>query len=488
MKKSCDFCYRRKIKCGGQKPRCSPCVAYHNADCTYTAPSRKSRPKKRQSYAQIESDVGNTQDRLRHLEALFEQLTERVKVAEQHNKTETQTQPQLREERSIDIATLSAITTSESEPVDRDDDPFKSMFLPPLEQVLPVVDIFLQKFNAVLPLFHDETLLRLIHDFYSLGLQQRDPVAWAAINVVLALAHRAGLVESADLESSVEYLNRAQSVLSTVVLGDTQLLNIQVLVGIVMLLQASHDLRPSLILIATTLRLAHQIGLHNRTSSAHLDPAHAGQRACVFWLAYILDKDLSMRSKQPSIQLDDDIDLDLPSTESAQNKVNHGCEIDDADIGPGCITTVDGTVKMNFFVTRIQLAVIEGGVYDYLFSTRSQKRSSEERSRALESVACALDRWKASIPPEFSVSMALGRVPACMLRFVGILHATSLACTTLLNQATAWNAQWVGSIRKSAREGTRPALPPQWEALVDEARDLLSFFMALPVPDRWNWW
>jgi hypothetical protein len=65
-------------------------------------------------------------------------------------------------------------------------------------------------------------------------------VAWAAINVVLALAHWQGLVGSSNTNWSVEYLSRAESVLSAVVLGDTQLLNIQVLA---ISLQASPDLQ-----------------------------------------------------------------------------------------------------------------------------------------------------------------------------------------------------------------------------------------------------
>jgi hypothetical protein len=305
---------------------------------------------------------------------------------------------------------------------------------------------------------------------------------------VLALAHRQGLAGSNNTHNSVDYLNKAESVLSTVVLGDIQLLNIQVLVGMVMLHQESQDLQHALILIATTMRLAHKIGLHNRASSEHLDPVSARQRAYVFWMAYILDKDLSMRSKMPSIQLDDDIDLDLPSHESFEYQINDGIGVNDTSICAGVVTTMDENVKLNYFVTRIQLAVIEGGVYDYLYSTRSQKRSAEERSHALESVACALNTWKASIPAEFSASMALDRVTPGILRFLGVWHSTSMLCTTLLNQANAWNVQWVGSIRKYARDGTAPTLPSQWEALVDEARDLAVLLRALPAPDRWNFW
>ncbi|KAF2865225.1 hypothetical protein BDV95DRAFT_632430 [Massariosphaeria phaeospora] len=456
--------------------------------CTYAAPSRKSRPKKRQNCAKTDATTSDTQDRLRNLEELVEQLSGTVKVGHQNNGTQHQT-IQVQQQEEIPFDTASQTTLAASDGGDTVQSPRHNVFmaLPPLEHVLPIVKIFLKTFNAALPLFHDGTLLRLVHNFYNVPYPRRDPVAWAAINVVLALAHRHDLVSSGNPNLSVEYLNEAESVLSSIVLGDTQLLNIQVLVGMVLLLQASSDLTPSLILIATTIRLAHKIRLHDRAASAHLDAVDARQRACVFWMAYILDKDLSMRSKQPSVQLDDDVDLELPSPEVFPYQVDDGC-IGDTSVGPGIIVTADGAVEMNYFVTRIQLAVIGGGVYDYLYSTRSQKRSIEERSRALESLACALETWKASIPFEFSVFLAPDTVSPFVLQLLAVLHSTSLACKTLLYQANAWNTYWVEGIRKYAIEGILPALPPRWEAVVDEARQLTVLLGALPPQNTWNFW
>lgn len=275
--------------------------------------------------------------------------------------------------------------------------------------------------------------------------------------------------------------------LSSVVLGDIKLLNIQVLVSMVMLLRASQDPKPALILIATTMRLAHAIGLHDQAYSAHLSFLDARQRAYVFWLGYILDKDLSMHSKQPSIQIDDDINLDMPSPTVLQ------CEGDMSMINNtyssmGVITTTDGIVKMNYLTACIQLAAVEGGVYDYIYSTRSRKRSPDERSRALQSVAHALEQWKASIPTEFNASACSERVAPGVLHFLGTLHSTSLACTTLINQAHAWDTEWIASIRRYGRQGIAPLLPPKWEVLVGEARGLLVLFGVLGETYRWNFW
>jgi hypothetical protein len=204
-------------------------------------------------------------------------------------------------------------------------------------------------------------------------------------------------------------------------------------------------------------------------------------------LAYILDKDLSMRSKQPSIQIDDDINLDIPSPAIVEYHEDRS-RINNAGDATGVITTVDGDVEMNYLVARIQLAAIEGGVYDYIYSTRSRKRTPEERYNALQSVACALEQWKAFIPSEFHASACLTRVPPGILRFIGALHSTSMACTTLINQAHAWDVEWIASIRRYGRQGIEPLLPPRWEALVGEARYLLVLVGALGKTDRGNFW
>lgn len=178
--KSCDLCYRRKMKCDGQKPRCSHCVTYE-MDCTYGAPSRTSAPKKRRSHAKGEDRASITQGRLGRLESLVQLVTDRLDIVEK--KIEVESLLQHKEPGAIATMMPLKITRSED-----DNDSPKSMVLPPSEQVIPIVHIYLQDFNSVLPLFHADTLLRLVHDCYGCASVDRDPVAWAAIHVVSALA------------------------------------------------------------------------------------------------------------------------------------------------------------------------------------------------------------------------------------------------------------------------------------------------------------
>jgi hypothetical protein len=185
------------------------------------------------------------------------------------------------------------------------------------------------------------------------------------------------------------------------------------------------------------MRLAHKIGLHSRASSQHLDSSTIRQRSCVFWIAYILDKHLSICTKQPSIQLDDDIDIDLPSPEFDGHQLDKAHILENTMHETGIIATVNGAARINYFLARIQLAVIEGGIYDYLYSVRSQKRSHEERARALESVARALELWSAAIPPEFCPGACTKSVrPTIQLLFHEI-HDAARWCRSSIDQVAA---------------------------------------------------
>lgn len=459
------------MKCDGQKPRCSHCISY-DSECTHEAPSRTPAPKKRKVSAKGADDIDNTQGRLGRLGFLVNQIAKcqsaaiRIERLPQHE---------------LDATMPVVAAQSES----RSATP-KPLVLPPAEQVLPTIHIYLRDFNSVTPLFHEATLLRQVQDCYSVEPLQRDSVMWAAIHVVLALAWRHGLVANHKIPSAAACLSRAESVLPRVVLGNVELLNIQVLVGMVMLLQASEDLKPALILIATTMRLVHRIGLHDRAYSNHLSPVEAQQRASVFWLAYILDKNLSMLAKQPSIQVDDDINLDLPTPIVVRDDEDKNAIIS-KNGDTGVITTVDGNVVWNYFEARILLAMIQGGVYDYVYSTRSRKRSPEERKVALQSVNSALEQWKTSIPLAFSASSCPSTVTPATLPFLAALHATSLTCATLLNHAHAWDEKWIASIRRYGAEGIVPWLPPRWEALIGEAHDLLELLEGLHLDAAVFW-
>ncbi|KAF5637958.1 hypothetical protein F52700_4661 [Fusarium sp. NRRL 52700] len=308
-----------------------------------------------------------------------------------------------------------------------------SLKLPPLQQAMHMIGIYLNNVNSMLPLFHSDTLLRLVGETYALEPRQRDPIDWAAINVVLAMALQQmpeSNIVSTSYGTTEGYLSNAQSVLWAITLSQTQLINIQTLIGMAMLLQTGHDSTPALVIISTAIRLIHKIGLHNRAYSAHLDAVERQQHARVFWLAYIVDKDLSLRAQQPSIQMDEDIDLDFPMPLDTDTS---------GDSGAGVVTSLDGSTTMNYFLARVQLASIQGDIYDHLYSTRAWKRTLEERRLKREKIVFALNNWKASVPSDFgapNVTATTGNNPS-IGAFFCILHTNSLLSLMLITRAHA---------------------------------------------------
>jgi hypothetical protein len=384
---------------------------------------------------------------------------------------------------ALEISTTSQDISFSDEFIDTENSA-NSMKLPPLEQTMYMTGIFLNTFNSMLPLFHADSLLRLIGETYAVQPRQRDPVSWAAINVVLALARQQMPDQSemgTEYGTTNDYIKKAQSVIWTVTLGETGLLNIQTLIGMAMLLQTADDITPALVIISAAMRLIHKMGLHNRLSTEHLIPPEQIQHANVFWLAYIVDKDLSLRAKQPSIQLDDDIDLDLPV--ELPDICGSGAEA-------GIVTTVNGNARLNYFLARIQLANIQGNVYDHLYSTRASKRTPEERKVLRERIVRALDNWKASIPPDLNGANVVATTSnnPSVAPFFCILHTRSLLCLSLITRSHAWDEQWVGSIRDHGR-GTRVLqLPTEWTVMIEEARNYMILYEQLHQKYSWLKW
>lgn len=354
------------------------------------------------------------------------------------------------------------------------------MELPPLSEVLPAVEKYLTTCNSVLPLFHPGTLLRSIHNWYRYA-DQRDCTSWAAINVVLALAHReSNLTGLFSAKTTAEYLNKAQSVLTEVTMRGASLLNVQVLVGLVMLYQGAQDMGPPTMLVATALRLAHGLRLQSRRSSEHMDASVALQRNRVFWIIYILERDISMRIKQAPLQQDTDIDLDLPP------------EVPDEDAA-GFVASADGYFKLNFFRARVQLAQIQGSLYDCLYSVQAQISGPETRANNMRRIRRMLDDWTYHVPQSFSPSALSQSCPPSMLRYFGVLYGTRLACLSLVSLAHSWDARWMEKLqdygcRATTGDAAMPVplpapLPEGWETLVKESREFMKLSMSIEEKD-----
>ncbi|KAM0426282.1 hypothetical protein ACHAPT_008322 [Fusarium lateritium] len=456
---ACDVCYRKRIKCDGQKPACSHCILYQS-ECTFEASSRKAPGRKPRTNKSTEG----LQARVESLEASLTQAVQRIHELE--GKDEINPAP-------LDPASASGLQGFHASwDIRYRNGPLE---LPPQHEVLSVTQRYLATFNSAIPLFNPNGLLRTINAWYA-SSDRKDCTAWAAINTVLALAHRqTPPEETTPSKNSAKYINNARSVLADVVMGDTTLLSVQVLVGMTILFQGVQDLKPATMVIAMALRLAHQLGLHKRSSSTHLDGALVLERCRVFWIAYLLDRDISMRTKQPPVQRDMDIDVEWPSS--------------DPQDGVGMFIAADGMSSFNFFLSRVQLAQIQGEVYDAMYSTSAQSLGTHQKLENAASLRYKLDDWMSRVPHQFRPDAILRTGEAHAHRYFGVLFATHLACRICVCQTHIMERRWLQMLQDYGREAMRgevvsPAPSPLgWHELVNECREYMKLFAGIEQKD-----
>ena len=227
---------------------------------------------------------------------------------------------------------------------------------------------------------------RFMSVFDSLDTNVNDPGRWACLNVVLALTNQFQHGTAQDMKEDFEtkgFFQTAFAVVGQLMTMHVTLWSVQALLGMALVIQGTPNQGPVSLLISAAMRLAHRMGLHKRCQNPNISAAEIEERKRVFWIAYSLDKDLSLQMGQPSAQDDDDMDVELPS------------ETDSSLIYPGEST------EMFFFNLRARLAMIQGQIYKRLYSVKATKQAVAERVVAARELEAMLQSWRASVPIEF---------------------------------------------------------------------------------------
>ena len=254
--------------------------------------------------------------------------------------------------------------------------------LPPKDTLLKLVKESFQGFYSAYPLF-DKT--RFMSVCETLGTCIDDPGQWACLNVVLALTFQfeyETAEELQDLYDPDEYFRTAFALCGPLMTMHVTLWSIQALLGMALVIQGSPTQGPTSLLISAAMKLAHTMGLHRRCQNPDIGAAEVEERRRVFWIAYSLDKDLSLQMGQPSAQDDDDMDVELPS---------------DEDSTPPHAEQETGSCALRF---RAKLAMIQGRIYERLYSVKASKQAEADRVLAATELEAMLQSWRASVPPK----------------------------------------------------------------------------------------
>ena len=259
--------------------------------------------------------------------------------------------------------------------------------LPSKSFALALIDDAFKSFNSTFPIFDQLSFMNLFQDHYSES-GPSDPGWWACINVILALAHRFRAMRTLETKQensqACGYMQNALAVVSELTMLHNSLLAVQALLGMTVVIQGTPNPRLCSVLIAAAMRLAQTMGLHRKNQDLALTEAEIEQRKRVFWIAYFLDKDISLRTGQPPAQNDDDMDVELPS-ETISNLPPYN----------------NGINTISFFNSRIGLAVIQGQVYNRLYAVKAANQSEAEQIFAAHELNAMLMAWKNSVPIDF---------------------------------------------------------------------------------------
>ena len=296
--------------------------------------------------------------------------------------------------------------------------------LPAKPLALELVKETFQSFNRFLPLFDEVDFLDEFQIKYSSSMP-RDPTWWACLNVVLSMAHRfcgmRAIDPSYDNGRACGYIHNALTVVSELTICHDSLPAVQALVGMATIIQGTANYGPSSALIAAAMRLAQAMNLHQESSFGipSLTTSQVEQRRRVFWIAYIVDKDISLRMGHPFSQDDDDMDVHLPTKMRDEIPRNE-----------------DPLCSLELLNHRISLAVIQGQVYKKLYSVQARRQSESQNARAAQELHTLLSYWKSNvevdIPDELSMS-SVYHISSELMHKLG-LRLTYVHCLTMIDR------------------------------------------------------
>ncbi|KAK9782792.1 putative Fungal-specific transcription factor domain-containing protein [Seiridium cardinale] len=240
---------------------------------------------------------------------------------------------------------------------------------------------------------------------------------------------------------------------------DEDTLGIQGILALVILYQTNPDSRRAHVLIGTAVLRVLQLQLYTRSSHIHFAPNEARQRDNVFWICYLLEKYLSSRNKVPSILRDDDVDIDLPAVD-----------------GDGVLVSEDGLSRFNYFRARVQLAHLQGRIFDILYNVRSKRLTPEDRQEHVTKLDMLLEKWHRTIPTSLQVehmAQSLTRVPVAHMTILQHLYLLTLV---LLHGLYSLDSGWMKAIGVYGQTVL---------ANLDNNTDICMRHMQPPIPSAW---
>ncbi|RKK57029.1 hypothetical protein BFJ66_g2347 [Fusarium oxysporum f. sp. cepae] len=503
-RKACDYCVSRKIKCDGRKPTCSNCTLYA-VTCKTTVTSRRKAPRDGgitpapsvQSETQPDR-MSSLEERLANIEALLSALGG-LRVPE--------TQPGLDIslsdigvsgssnswgispiQTSLDVAHCqhTAISNAGSQLTKAASS--DQLELAPLSEVLPLVDNYFRNYNTIIPLLEENVFMRMLLDWYS-SSTKRSTVAWAAINVVLAINYRVLEGKAMDDPAFSQSIRNVRSVMSELMMQSQDLMGLQVLLGMVILFQGSSEVQLAIVLTGSVIRLAQSLRLNSKKALAGLSKSKQAHRTRLFWLTYIYDREMAQRSQCPYHQPDCETDMDLPEA--------------NPEVNLGIITSSTDTIQFNYLRSCAKFAFIQGKAHDLLYSQKSHTFTPERKARSIALIEELLKEWVDEIPPELRTREGIDERLSPLARdMMANLWSRHIETRIKIHSIFTFEDTWINRVRRylspavidvsddvdgEVRRADLTPLPAGWDECVGNGRVCLELISSAKLTEYILW-
>ncbi|SCO51860.1 uncharacterized protein FFNC_13988 [Fusarium fujikuroi] len=299
-----------------------------------------------------------------------------------------------------------------------------------------IIDDYFRGFNQVTPLFSE-----LDYEYFENHCREQCGTknAWCVIYVMLVLSLRNEPEndypgdDEKFIGSACAYVDRHLYILS----NETGL---KIVLGIALYFMTTWNLERAGFMHAIAIKLVYRLGFHKMV----------GESAKPVWIAYIIDRDLSLLTGESYLMQEHDIDPSVADLSDEDGGILHNLRDD---------------CRFEIFKYRARLATIRGKIFDL------QETVADRLDEMLE-------KWAELIPVPFrgDGDPIFNDV---QLSYFKQLHVTYYHCIFSVRQATLRNQEWVdrllrfGEVRKPADSDT-PLLPSNWSGLFTAARKCLD--------------
>jgi hypothetical protein len=318
---------------------------------------------------------------------------------------------------------------------------------------------FLANFNRIIPLVDDASLMRMVKRQFSWNPDD-SPSSWVLLNVAIAFSYReraqASTDAGSDWQKSLGHIKNALNVVVDLFMLNADLPAVQGLLGLALFFQGTPNAQALFMLAASAMRLSHSIGLHRNTTSGFTN-TEIEERRRTFWVAFILDADISLRVGRPPAQDMEDYNTPLPA-ESPYD-------------GRGIIS-IKGT-QINFFRALAQFATVQRRIYKHLQTVAVARKSKERDFKSAKACEEALLLWKTSIPDVFQSELIFASEPIHSRQHLLRLNLAYYCCYANLRQLSM-----VSSLANNASNENQSEVEREMKGLysrsIDSARSALA--------------